>query len=67
VLEQWVEKGVAPEKIIAAHKTKGIVDMTRPLCPYPKFARWSGSGSTNDAANFRCVDPHEGILTEVAK
>jgi feruloyl esterase len=63
VLEQWVEKGVAPEKIIAAHKTKGVVDMTRPLCPYPKFAHWSGSGSTNDAANFACVNPNE----EVAK
>jgi feruloyl esterase len=55
VLEQWVEHGVAPEKIIAAHRTKGAEDMTRPLCPYPEVAKWKGSGGTNDAANFVCV------------
>jgi len=55
-LEQWVEHGVAPEKIVASHSTNGAVDMTRPLCPYPQVARWNGIGSTNDAANFVCVD-----------
>jgi feruloyl esterase len=55
VLEQWVEHGAAPEKIIAAHRTKGAEDMTRPLCPYPQIAKWNGSGSTNDAVNFVCV------------
>jgi feruloyl esterase len=55
VLEQWVEHGTAPGKIIAAHRTKGAEDMTRPLCPYPQIAKWNGSGSTNDAANFSCV------------
>ena len=55
VLEQWVEHGTAPDKIIAAHRTKGVEDMTRPLCPYPEVAKWKGSGSTNDAANFVCV------------
>jgi feruloyl esterase len=59
VLEQWVEKGVAPDKIIASHQTKGVVDMTRPLCPYPQVARWTGTGSTIDAANFKCVYPGE--------
>jgi feruloyl esterase len=66
-LEQWVEKGAAPDKIIASHKTNGVLDMTRPLCPYPQVARWTGSGSTNDAANFRCVDPRDEILSEVSK
>jgi feruloyl esterase len=62
VLEQWVEHGIAPEKIIAAHRTKEVEDMTRPLCPYPQVAKWKGSGSTNDAANFVCVmeDPQKG-------
>src|SRR6185437_5758087 len=32
---------------------------TRPLCPYPQQTRYSGSGPTNDAANFRCVVPSE--------
>ena len=63
VLEQWVEQGAAPDKISASHMTHGVVDMTRPLCPYPEVARWTGSGSTNDAANFACVNPSE----EVAK
>jgi feruloyl esterase len=55
VLEQWVEHGTAPDKIIAAHRTREVEDMTRPLCPYPEIAKWKGSGSTNDATNFVCV------------
>jgi feruloyl esterase len=57
VLEQWVEHDTPPEKIIATHRTKGVVDMTRPLCPFPEVAKWKGSGSTNDAANFVCAMP----------
>jgi feruloyl esterase len=56
VLEQWVEHGSAPDTIIATHRTNGVVDMTRPLCPFPQVAQWKGSGNTNDAANFVCVD-----------
>jgi feruloyl esterase len=56
-LEQWVEKGTAPEQIVASHSTNGQVDRTRPLCPYPKEAKWIGSGSTDQAANFTCVLP----------
>jgi feruloyl esterase len=56
-LEQWVEKGVAPGKIIASHSTGAVVDRTRPLCPYPQVARWKGAGSTDDAANFVCTLP----------
>jgi feruloyl esterase len=54
-LEQWVERGVAPDRIIASHSTGGKVDRTRPLCPYPLVARHKGAGSTDDAANFACV------------
>jgi feruloyl esterase len=57
-LEHWVEKGVAPDKMIASHSTNGKVDRTRPLCLYPQVARWKGTGSTDEAANFSCVaDP----------
>jgi hypothetical protein len=56
-LEAWVEKGSAPEKIIAT----GFVDgdrfkapMTRPLCPYPQEAHYKGKGDTNDAGSFVC-------------
>jgi len=57
-LEQWVQTGRSPARILASHITAGKVDRTRPLCPYGQTARWNGSGSTNDAANFACVvDP----------
>ena len=54
-LEQWVEKGVAPERIVAAKTdSKNEVLRTRPLCAYPLIARYKGTGSTDDAANFTC-------------
>jgi len=56
-LETWVEKGVAPDKLMATHSTAGKVDRTRPLCPYPQVARYSGKGSIDEAANFACVAP----------
>jgi len=56
-IEQWVAAGKAPESIVAAHMTAGKVDRTRPLCPYGKVAKWKGSGSTDEAANFACAAP----------
>lgn len=51
----WRETGVAPEQIIASKVVSGVTVETRPLCPYPQVARYIGTGSTNDAANFECV------------
>ena len=56
-MERWRESGVAPEEILAAHVTNNRLDMTRPLCPYPKVAVYKGAGSTNDAENFTCKAP----------
>jgi len=56
-LEQWVEKGKAPDQILASHRTNGKVDRTRPLCPYPQVAKFKGSGSVDDATNFTCKAP----------
>jgi feruloyl esterase len=58
-LERWVEKGVAPERIVAAKRKSDLdpssaIVRTRPLCAYPLVARYKGSGSTDDAANFVC-------------
>jgi len=53
-LVNWVENGVGPETIKAQISSGGVVTRTRPLCPYPQTAIYSGSGSTDDAANFRC-------------
>jgi feruloyl esterase len=57
-LELWVQRGVAPEEVIATHSINGVVDRLRPLCPYPKVAVYKGQGNTNDAANFVCRDPN---------
>lgn len=56
-LEQWVEKGKAPDQIPASRVKEGQVDRTRPLCPYPQVAQYKGSGSIDDAANFSCKMP----------
>lgn len=50
----WVEHSQAPETILATKSVGGVVTQTRPLCPYPALAQYSGSGSTDDAANFAC-------------
>jgi len=56
-LMAWSEKGTAPSSIIASKLTSGVVTRTRPLCPYPQVAKYNGTGSTDDAANFSCANP----------
>ncbi len=56
-LEQWVEKGDAPNQLLATHSTGGKVDRSRPLCVYPKVARYKGAGSIDEAASFTCAAP----------
>jgi poly(3-hydroxybutyrate) depolymerase len=66
-LVNWVEKGVAPDSVTATARGAGnaggvnasvpatwAAARTRPLCPYPKAAKYKGSGSIEDAANFVC-------------
>ena len=54
-LKQWVEKGVAPKRILASQTLPSGALRTRPICPYPSVAKWRGKGSTNNASNFACV------------
>jgi len=60
-LVNWVEHGVAPAQIINQSATR-----SRPLCPYPQTAIYSGSGSTDDAANFYCGGNLEKLHTVCA-
>ncbi|MBC8057856.1 MAG: tannase/feruloyl esterase family alpha/beta hydrolase [Rhizobiales bacterium] len=66
-LVAWVENGVAPESVVASARGAGnaggvnadlpagwSADRTRPLCPYPKLARYKGSGSIESADSFSC-------------
>jgi hypothetical protein len=58
-LVDWVERGQAPNRLLASKPIDGGTQ-TRPLCPYPAVARWTGVGSTDDAANFVCArDRHD--------
>ena len=62
-LERWVEKGVAPTRIVAVkyvndQPASGIL-RTRPLCAYPRTAVYKGTGSTDDEANFDCRKPSQ--------
>jgi feruloyl esterase len=66
-LVAWVEQGVPPDRIVATARGAGnaggvntelpagwAANRTRPLCPYPKVARYSGAGDSENAANFEC-------------
>ena len=55
----WVESGKAPDSIAAsaAPNQAWFPGRTRPLCPYPRYARYGGSGSIEDGANFVCTLP----------
>ena len=54
VMRRWVERGEAPNDVLASRVEHGKVVRTRPLCPYPQVATYRGSGSTDDAGSFVC-------------
>jgi len=66
-LERWRETGTAPAQIVASRNPnpgrgglsplENTSKMSRPLCPYPQVAKYKGTGSTDDAANFVCAAP----------
>jgi feruloyl esterase len=66
----WVEQGAAPDSIIAGNsfdQTSNPLSgsalpegRTRPLCPYPQYAQYTGTGDSENAANFTCVTPAVG-------
>jgi hypothetical protein len=63
-LVDWVERRDAPNRILATETSGGVVTQSRPLCPYPAFARWTGSGSTDSAENFVCTTSPGSELTQ---
>ncbi|MCC7462841.1 MAG: tannase/feruloyl esterase family alpha/beta hydrolase [Gammaproteobacteria bacterium] len=58
-LDRWVERGVAPERLIGRGVTVGSPGkpLSRPICPYPRVARYLGRGEPTDAASFSCAPP----------
>ena len=51
-LEKWVEKGVAPDTMMGVGQ-----GMSRPLCPFPQYAEYKGTGDRKDASNWSCKAP----------
>jgi feruloyl esterase len=67
-LDNWVENNRAPEQIVATKfqnddPTQGIV-FQRPLCPFPKFAKYRGEGKTTSASSFECVAPQSDKFSD---
>ncbi|MFT8245060.1 tannase/feruloyl esterase family alpha/beta hydrolase [Roseomonas sp. BN140053] len=56
LLDRWVESGEAPDAPVARDGNPGA-NRSRPMCRYPSWPRFEGSGSPDDAASFRCVVP----------
>jgi feruloyl esterase len=53
-LEQWAEKGTAPTAQVT-RDTVGVPGRTRPLCDYPKWPQYKGTGDVNAAASYNCA------------
>ena len=52
-LEQWREKGLAPAQIMGT----SAAGLSRPVCPYPQYSAYKGTGDLKDAANWSCKAP----------
>jgi feruloyl esterase len=61
-LEQWVEKGIAPDAIPATHSKDNVVDRTMPLCKFPEKAHYKGSGNPNSASSWSCPQNDKSLL-----
>jgi hypothetical protein len=71
-IDQWATTGVAPERIVATRPTavggppnvaqgRERPPLSRPLCPYPQYARYNGTGDPAHESSFTCVAPGTGF------
>ncbi|GGM18937.1 tannase/feruloyl esterase family alpha/beta hydrolase [Pseudomonas asuensis] len=78
-LVNWVEKGKAPDQVIATARGAGNAGgvnadvpadwspaRTRPLCPYPRIALYNGTGDIESAASFSCRERPRGLSGKTA-
>jgi len=66
-LDRWVEHDVAPTRLIASHFTAGVADKTRPICAYPKMARYKGNGDPSQPGAWICADGTERFESDYAE
>jgi feruloyl esterase len=55
-LENWVERGIAPDKLIASRMSNGAIERSRPVYPYPIQARYTGKGDARQSESFEPFD-----------
>jgi hypothetical protein len=53
-LDAWVEKGEAPKSLVATDGNPGAA-RSRPMCVYPTWPRYNGSGADGAAESYTCV------------
>ena len=53
-MEAWREKSVTPAQITGFNPQSSL---SRPLCPYPQYAQYKGTGNRKDASNWSCAAP----------
>ena len=53
-LDAWRAQGIAPDQLMGTNRQSGL---TRPVCPYPQYVTYDGSGDLNDASNWACTTP----------
>jgi feruloyl esterase len=67
-LTQWVERGIPPQSVIATKyvgdAAQSAIEMQRPLCPYPQFPRYNGSGDPALPQSFKCSGDEKGDFNE---
>jgi hypothetical protein len=54
-LESWAEAGTAPTNPVGTDAATATAGRSRPLCEYPAWPKYNGSGDVNSAASFTCV------------
>ncbi len=54
---EWIEKGAKPStrKIVATRSVEPGTGMQRPLCKYPQYPKYNGTGDPNAETSFTCV------------
>ena len=67
-LTQWVERGIPPQSVIATKyvgdAAQSSIEMQRPLCPYPQFPSYNGSGDPTLPQSFKCSGDEKGDFNE---
>jgi feruloyl esterase len=54
ILDAWADRGVAPKDLVVTDNHSG---RTRPMCEWPAWPKYTGSGDVNSASSFTCVRP----------